>query len=177
MDFKKAFDTVDVNIALKEFDYYGFMGPVQNWFSNYLKGRQQFVSINGISSTKSNITHGFPQGSVLGPLIFLLYINDLPIATNFSASLFADDTTLSKSSNNLTELIMNCNDELDKAAKWFQANKLSLNIDKTNYMIFRTNRMPIDNNSCKISIDNKEIERIGSGCQKKMVKFVGEITR
>ena len=110
---------------------------------------------------------------MLGPLLFLLYINDLPNATDFFTLLFADDTGLTKSSPNLKDLINKSNEEIAKAHAWFAANKLSLNISKTKYIIFRNKNMPLDDQVCKIYIDNKELLRIGNKCTDEYYKYVG----
>jgi retron-type reverse transcriptase len=123
LDLKKAFDTVDHKILLKKLNHYGFKGTTNKWFENYLSNRTQYVTINNVNSSTKTVNCGVPQGSVLGPLLFLLYINDLPNATAFFTSLFADDTGLFKSSHNLDELFKSANDELKKAANWFCANK------------------------------------------------------
>ena len=95
VDLQKAFDTVDHGILLSKMDYYGIRGLANNWFRSYLTDRQQFTSINGYDSNCSSMKFGVPQGSVLGPLLFLIYINDLNKAIKFSVvHHFADDTNL-----------------------------------------------------------------------------------
>ena len=133
----------------------------------------QFVSINGENSPQLEMACGVPQGSVLGPLLFLIFINDLPQATRFFTLLFADDTTFQMSSNNLLELFEIANLELSKAAIWFQSNRLTLNVSKTKFILFRTNRMHVDFSNFNLKIGNENIERIGNNCKTKSFKFVG----
>ena len=134
IDLKKAFDTVDHNILLSKMDHYGIRNAANLWFKNYLNEREQFVDINGVQSDKKQITCGVPQGSVLGPLLFLIFINDLPNATNFLTLLFADDTTFQISGVDTDQLFLLANSELEKASVWFKANKLTLNVKKTKYI-------------------------------------------
>ena len=129
-DLKKAFDTVDHEILLKKMEHYGVKGASNVWFYNYLSEREQFVCLDGAKSEKQKIICGVPQGSVLGPLLFLIFINDLPNATEFLTLLFADDTTFQYSGVDLDTLFEKCNIELEKASKWFKANKLTLNVKK-----------------------------------------------
>ena len=101
LDVKKAFDTVDHAILLKQLSDYGVQGQTASWFKSYLKGRQQFCVANGLSSVKNRIVCGVPQGSLLGPLLFLIYINDLPNCLDHSIGRsFADDTNLALNNNN-----------------------------------------------------------------------------
>lgn len=172
LDLSKAFDVLNIKILLNKLEHYGFKNTLK-WFENYLIGRQQFVTINGVNSAKKIIQTGVPQGSILGPLLFILYINDLPNATSFLTNLFADDTTFSKSNNNLNDLIADSNLELDKAKNWFRANKLALNVSKTKYMIFRPHKKPFDPELCTLKIGGEKIERIGRDCNTKFFKFVG----
>ena len=129
IDLKKAFDTVDHSILLKKMEHYGIKNSSNNWFKSYLSDREQFVTINGIESERTKMICGVPQGSVLGPLLFLLFINDLPNSNNFLTLLFADDTTFQVSGENLEQLFEMANSELEKSSVWFQANKLTLNVN------------------------------------------------
>ena len=153
--------------------HYGFRGTAQKWFKNYITGRTQFVSIKGHDSVEKNITVGVPQGSVLGPILFLIYINDLPKASELFASLFADDTLLATSGSDPKSLMKFANKELEKCSIWFKANKLSLNVSKTKFIIFRSRYMPSVKTDFKLFIDQSEIERIGTNCNTKSFKFVG----
>ena len=173
LDLKKAFDTTNHTILLKKLSNYGFRGEALNWFKSYLTGRTQYVSINGTSSRICDVTCGVPQGSVLGPILFLLYINDMPNSTSLFTSLFADDTGLFISSPNLNVLIEKANTELVKVATWFTANKLTLNVSKTRYLIFRSKKMSITHLSNSLRIGNENIERVGEGCKEETFKFVG----
>lgn len=141
IDLQKAFDTVSHSILLGKLDHYGIRGKSPDWFKSYLNDRKQFVSINGHSSSLCNIKHGVNQGSVLGVLLFLLYINDLPnISKLLNFFLFADDTNIYFESDNATDLSKTINKELRKVKSWIDCNKLVINIDKTNYVLFHSSR-------------------------------------
>ena len=107
------------------------------------------------------------------PLLFLIFINDLPSSTTLFTLLFAGDTIFQISSNNLTDLYKIANGEIKKASVWFKANKLTLNISKTKYMIFRTKNMNVDFENVALKLDGTNIERIGEDCETKYFKFVG----
>ena len=174
IDLKKAFDTCNFDILLKKLSHYGFRGISNLWFENYLKGRLQFTYINGVKSNLNTMLTGVPQGSVLGPLLFLILINDLSNVSNKLLSLlFADDTTFQISSNNVKELFNTANEELEKASSWFQANKLTLNVSKTKYILFRKKNQKVDFSDIELRINGQQIERIGEGCKSESFKFVG----
>ena len=138
IDLQKAFDTVDHGILLKKLQFYGIRGITNKWFESYLNNRKQCVSINGFESRESLMTLGVPQGSVLGPLLFLLYINDLHKALKYSTTKhFADDTNILISNKNPKQLKKHLNIDLKLLSKWLQANKISLNASKTELMVFR----------------------------------------
>ena len=137
LDFEKAFDTVDHCILLDKLYCYGIRGIAHKWFISYLSSRQQSVMYNGHESEFKMMRCGVPQGSILGPLLFLLYINDLTAVSNFFMPiLFADDTNLFCTGTDLKDMIRQINEEMAKIYAWVNANKLSLNIDKTNFMMF-----------------------------------------
>jgi hypothetical protein len=117
----------------------GIRGIELDWFRDYLSNRKQFVFLDGKSSALSDILIGVPQGSILGPLLFLLYINDLPLCTELNSILFADDTTLSASGDDLQQLTDHINTEFQKVCEFFRSNRLSLHPAKTKFMIFTSN--------------------------------------
>ena len=138
VDFQKAFDTVNHDILLKKLEHYGFRGVVNNWFRSYLTDRKQKVVINGFESESKNLAHGVPQGSVLGPILFLIYINDLHKCIRHSTTYhFADDTNLLHISNDYKTLQRKVNYDLFSLHKWLTANKISLNEGKTELIYFR----------------------------------------
>ena len=135
MDLAKAFDTVNHSILLTKLDHYGIRGNALHLIQSYLENRAQFVQINNHVSMNKTIMSGVPQGSVLGPTLFLVYVNDIQNVTNFEVRLFADDTLLYLSDKDSQTLEKNVNAELSKVQQWLDVNKLSLNISKTKYMI------------------------------------------
>ena len=137
LDFSKAFDTIDHEILLYKLDHYGIRGKTLKWFADYLTERKQFVNISGYDSQLKLISCGVPQGSLLGPLLFILYINDLQCSSHILTFIcFADDTNAFFSHRDPNTLINTINNELKQVQSWIHANKLSLNIEKTHYMLF-----------------------------------------
>ena len=137
VDLQKAFDTVNHNILTAKLDHYGIRGFANNWFTSYLEDRSQYVSILGFKSKTKTIKHGVPQGSVLGPLLFLIYINDLHRAIkNSEVYHFADDTNLLNISDSLKTIKKSVNADLKALYSWLIANKISLNCDKTEIIFF-----------------------------------------
>ena len=138
MDLSKAFDTMDHCILIRKLKTYGVRGTVLSWFEDYLRNRQQYVIFKSKKSNISTVKCGVPQGSILGPLLFLIYMNDIVNASPLlTYVLFADDTNVFYSHTDLNILITTLNLELNKLSSWFKSNKLSLNINKTNCMYFK----------------------------------------
>ena len=163
LDLQKAFDSVSHSILLDKVYAYGIRGPAHKWLKNYLNNRTQYVTINGYSSTISTITYGVPQGSILGPLLFLLYINDISnVIPELKVKLFADDTNIFLFNKSIESLFVDASKALDKLNNWFSANKLSLNVDKTHYCIFRKRGNILDKNIQypSLTLDNHIIERV-----------------
>ena len=152
-DLKKAFDTCNHNILLKKLHKLGIRDMELEWFRSYLTNRQQFVSIDSIDSILLTILTGVPQGSILGPLLFLIYINDLPKCSKLFSLLFADDTALTASHSNLDELFTFVNLEFQKLCSYFRKNRLSLHPDKTKYLLISPNSN-CDSNDKKVYINN-----------------------
>ncbi|CAB4042980.1 Hypothetical predicted protein, partial [Paramuricea clavata] len=136
LDLQKAFDTINHDILLTKLDLYGLQKPSLNLLGSYLANRTQMCSVNGALSGTKLVTCGIPQGSILGPLLFLIYINDLPNSLEYSSTrMFADDTTLTVSGKSIQDVEVAINHDLTNVKQWLSANRLSLNLVKTEYLL------------------------------------------
>ena len=167
-NLRKAFDTVNHDILIKKLESYGIRGNILNWLKSYLSNRTQYVHYNGYDSDKKTVTHGVPQGSILGPVIFILYINDFSRSSDLLFSiLFADDTSVFIEATNYDKVIDIVNNEMELINIWLIANKLTVNIKKTHYMMFHRTR--IKYNIRDITINRKNV------AYTKNTKFLGVI--
>ncbi len=135
-DIKKAFDTVDHEILLCKLHKYGISGVELDWCKSYLSNRKQSCFLNGENSSFKIVECGIPQGSCLGPLLFIIYINDLPNALkNMTPSIFADDTGISVSSNSVLDIQRLLREDISTIQCWMHENKLTLNALKTEFIL------------------------------------------
>ena len=168
LDFSKAFDTVDHKIVLQKLEIYGVNGASLKWFESYLSERTQYVTYNSVKSARERVNCGVPPGSILGPLLFLLYINDLSSVSEYCYSvLFADDTNVFISGENVNVLCSRLNDELEGIREWLCCNKLSLNVSKTHYMSFTPRNKIVPD--IDVKIHGVSVERVYA------TKFLGVI--
>ena len=155
-DLSRAFDMVPIDLLLKKLESNGIRGTSLKWFESYLRDRVQYVKVGNSNSSCQNVKSGVPQGSVMGPILFLIFFNDLPCSTLLKVLLFADDTTLIASGKNLSELVNFMNHELKKISAWFRANQMVLHPDKTKFTIFHSKPSNIPWDDIKIFIDENE---------------------
>ena len=164
LDLSKAFDTLKHSTLLAKLEHYGIRGTPLNWFTSYLTDRKQYVKYNGVKSdfNKTRLEYGVPQGSVLGPLLYLIFCNDIyKCIKHCKTILFADDTTIYVTHENLNQLFIYMKQDFANVVDWFRANKLSVNLSKTNYIIFRPRNMTIQNlDEFNLSFGNTVIKRV-----------------
>lgn len=167
MDLSKAFDLVDHALLINKLEKYGFRGRLGSWLRSYLSDRKQIVEIDGKRSNPLEVTCGVPQGSILGPLLFIIFINDLPNIVNCTdLTMFADDNSYLSIHSSLPDLVLQTQEKLNDFVLWFQTNGLLINATKTVFMLFS----PKSSNTAEsqlIKINHKSIEQVHS------TKFLG----
>ena len=161
IDFTKAFDTVDHEILLYKLHRYGIRGHANDFFRSYLTNRTQYTYANGVRSDVRSISCGVPQGSVLGPLFFVLHINDLYKAIeNVITRLFAYGTALILYEKDLNTLVSAVSRTVQKLCRWCIENKLTISIEKTNFVLFHTPNKPLVKNLREIETEAMNIKRV-----------------
>ena len=169
LDLKKAFDIISHEILLSKMPFYGIKTTELQWFSSYLCNRQQCVSFQGIQSDFENVTSGVPQGSILGPLLFCIFINDmcnLKFENQTKIALYADDTALFCKGKNIHDCQVTLQKEYDLMREWFRINEMQINYKKTKVMVFGTKRK-VKNHVLKIAHEEEYLENVTS------IKYLG----
>ena len=167
IDFSKAFDMVEHTILLRKLEHYGIRGLALKWMTSYPKNRSQFVSLSGVNSSIKHMQYGVPQGSILGPLLFIIYINDLPnIFNRAKFILYADDANIIINGANIADIVQQLNELCNILPNWVISNGLALNLKKTKYMLLSRQNIELPD---EFKILNKKIDRV------KEVRFLGVI--
>ena len=162
LDLKKAFDTVNHDLLLQKLFTFGVEGPYLQWFRDYLSGRKQATCVNGVLSQSLPISFGVPQGSILGPLLFIMYINDLPqCVTNGKVALYADDTAVFYSAKNIHEVQRILEGQLSNVSQWLSENQLTLNLSKTKSMTIGS-RQILAKGKLNLNLRGSSIENVES---------------
>ena len=167
LDLQKAFDTVDHDILLMKLELLGLSSDAIRWFRSYVSGRQQLVDVSGTFSSQANISCGVPQGSVLGPLLFLIYVNDMSAVVKHKLLLYADDAAILVSGTNIEQVQSLLSGELEMVSEWLIGNKLSLHLGKTESILFGSKSRLKSQSNMTISCHTNVIEA------KTQVKYLG----
>ena len=161
LDIEKCFDSINHDILRRKLAHYGVNGDALQWFENYLQGRRQCVRVNNVTSESRPCTMGVPQGSILGPLLFLLYVNDFPQhVQNENCNIFADDTIIYSFGSNVHEVMTHLQGALDSAIPWYTSNRLGINADKSAVMLVGKNSKV--QNHVNVTINNVPVEQVNS---------------
>ena len=167
IDLQKAFDSIDNSILIKKLSYYGINGPYNRLISSYVANRSVYTQIKQVESKQNPIKYGVPQGSVLGPLLFNLYINDIKtFSSNYELDLFADDTCLFVSGKTYSIIERKSSDILKELSSWLKNNRLTLNVNKTHFIDFSKNK---SNETLTLKLNNDQITQV------KETKYLGLI--
>ena len=170
LDFSRAFDSVSHDILILKLQHHGIRGTQLNWFRSYLANRYQYVAIDNHNSSIGLVHSGVPQGSILGPKLFIIFINDLIKSSSVSRfSIFADDSTMCTSAHNIPELESNTNESLNNIYSWSTLNKINLNLKKTKHMIFNNGTRKLQPLDISLKINDTLIENVS------IFKFLGVI--
>jgi hypothetical protein len=168
IDFSKAFDTIDHRILLQKLEHLGLNTPALKWFTSYLDDRYQVVAMDNHTSSPCKLSVGVPQGSILGPTMFLIYINDLCCSLKHCKPiLYADDTNLFYKNKNLILELPKINEDLQILKNWCDINKLTLNLEKTQYILIKNRQNPFHLPQGMIKLDNTALKETNS------IKFLG----
>ena len=171
LDLKKAFDVIPIDMILAKLDYYGIKGKEYEWFRSYLMGRRHCVSVQGHTSDFLTVKSGVPQGSILGPLIFCLFINDmckLKLNSKTTLSLYADDTAMFSCDNNLSKVQNNLQNDFDLIVTWLEYNGMHIHPGKTKVIAFGP-KCKLRNNIISVKYKDTKLEHVTS------IKYLGVI--
>lgn len=169
LDIEKAFDCVNHEILLYKLEHYGFRGHSQKFLESYLTGRDQFTKTNNCNSMVRSINYGVPQGSILGPLLFLLYVNDIQNSIDDDIVLFADDAGIFINNKNFNTLLDKTKESASKLHEWYSANKMSVSFTKSNFVVFSNSKQKLNQNITTIKVGSNVISRVNH------IKYIGVI--
>ena len=173
IDLSKAFDTINHDILLKKLEYLGIRGVANQWFKDYLTDRKQYMKLDENISSCQSLKCAVPQGSILGPILFLIYVNDICNCSSLNILSFADDTTVTVSSSNINDMFLTMNSELEKLTNWLNANRLCLNVKKTKYILFRPRNYTTNISQNRIYLNGEEVDQISNINNETSFKFLG----